>query len=330
MKKTAIIVLLLLGEAGAARAEADWVGKKAPAIDAREWVNAEKTPTLEGLRGRPVLLVFWGLRCEVCLCMPVLDKCADLYRKYRSRGLEILGLHVHEASYSEVDVVSLKHGIEFPMGNGGYNKAYGLDQVPRVFLLDKEGVVVWQGKDIGGSFSRTLQSNLRDVDFYGEASLPKGLRAVKRLVQKRRFGQAIAKLIDYKADPKTPDEDREAAAAFQAKLEALGEREYLRATSYVRTLDPGRGKRMLERLSREYRGQPVGRKADIRLKEMAKDADLKPVLEAAAVYQQLRDLLKAGNARGATFKARFLIQKYPDTVYAKMTRNLLEAAGQID
>jgi hypothetical protein len=260
----------------------------------------------------------------------VLAKAADLHRRYARKGLVVLGLHVHEARLAEVEVYALRHGIDFPMGNGGYNNAYKMDSVPHVFLVDPEGILVWEGKDAGGDLPREISKALRNVDWFGEASLPRALNGVKRLVAARRFGRALEALIDFRTDPKAPEEERAAAEALQKKLEDWGEREYVFGTSAIRTRNPARGVAILERIAEEFAGQPAGRKAQIRLKEIRKDEELKPILQAAAVYDQFRDLLKAGNERGAASKAAWLVQKHADSLYAARVRALLEAYDKVD
>jgi len=330
MNRTVIILAgFLLLSASAAHGQTSFLGKPAPEIDVREWINTDEEISLARLRGRPVLLMYWGMRCTVCMCRGVLRKCVPLYKKHAKQGLVIVACHIHEATYSEIDALSLKYGIEFPMGNGGYNAAYDLKQVPRLFLLDSKGVVRWEGDDIGGDFTRKLNEALRDVDYMGETKLPKSLALVRRLVVQRKFGKAIEKLIDFRADMKAKEEDRSTAEAFQKKLEALGDRDYIRASSAIRTLNPYRGVLILERLVVEFKDHPVGRKAAIRLKELRKNEDLKPLVKAGQIYHQFRDLLRAGNFRGAASRASYLFQKHPKSVYAKMAANLLEVYEEV-
>ncbi|MHC4781126.1 MAG: hypothetical protein ACYTFG_21335, partial [Planctomycetota bacterium] len=238
--------------------------------------------------------------------------------------------HIHQADDTEIDVYAMRNGIEFPMGNGGYNGAYGLEQVPRLFLLDKDGVVVWEGSDIGGDFNRALSKALRNVDYMGETALPKELRAAKKLIAQRMFGKAIEKLVDYKINPKKPEEEKKKVVEFIEKLETLGDREFIRGTSAIRTLNPGRGIQILEKVAREFKGHPVGRKALLRLEEVRKDPEVKPQIEAWELFVQFRAAIKAGNPRAASAKAAYLQQKHPKSPYVRMCGNLLEAYGRME
>lgn len=77
MKLTAITALALLGIAAATAAQDDWKregnpqqrkqkdpleGKAPPELQVRDWLNTDgKALTLAGLRGKVVLLDFWGV-----------------------------------------------------------------------------------------------------------------------------------------------------------------------------------------------------------------------------------------------------------------------------
>jgi hypothetical protein len=326
---TVVTILILLGAANAA-GQNSFIGRKPPEVTAPQWVNADHHPTLASLKGQPVLLVFWGLKCEVCQCRDVLRKCAALYRKQSRKGLEILGLHMHKVSHAGLDLFSMRFGIDFPMGNGGYYTDYGLDQVPYLYLVDGEGLVVWQGRDLGGEFSKKLGIALRRVDRMGEETWPKSMKSLKKLVSQRAFGKLIDKLVDFTADIEHAEEDRKVAQAFKTRLQKTAEGEYLRATSYIRRGDPSKGMAILETMAAEYKGHPFGRKAMIRLKELRKNPEQKAALRAAELYRSFRGFLKGGNMRGANAKARMLLKLFPKSLYAQKTKALLEAFYEVD
>jgi hypothetical protein len=321
----AAIAVSLLALTPAYGADEVLVGKEAPKLETVTWCsNLEEELSLEALRGRPVLILFWGLKCEVCMCRNVIKKVVAAHEKFGKQGLAVLGLQTQQAEASEIDVFSLKYGVGFPMGNGGFNQAWGFQQVPRLFLLDPKGIVVWQGEDVGGEFPRKLAEAFRDLDLFGEMALPAPLAPVKKLVQQRQFGKAIQKLIDFAADPKTPDDQREAAKAFQKNLEALADREIVRACSAIRMQDPAKGIRLLERVAEEFKDQPKGREAVLKLKETLAAPEYKPILQAADLYRQFREQVRKGNAGAASGLAQTLFKKFPESVYSKITTKILE------
>src|SRR5215510_13777612 len=80
------------------------------------WINGGPT-TLKSLRGKVVVVDFWAFDCEPCVeAMPHIN---DLYEKYSSEGLIIIGVHTPRAEY-EKNVSKLRQaitrmGIRFPV-----------------------------------------------------------------------------------------------------------------------------------------------------------------------------------------------------------------------
>jgi peroxiredoxin len=55
-------------------------------------VNGDKTLKLEDYKGKWVLLDFWFISCKPC--MELMPKIEELHKKYKSKGLEVLGINV--------------------------------------------------------------------------------------------------------------------------------------------------------------------------------------------------------------------------------------------
>ncbi len=116
------------------------VGKPAPdftlkSIDGR-------SVHLAALRGKVVLLNFWGVTCPPCRReMPLLQAA---YTRYRQRGLVILGLEAQGTDRQSVAAFASERGITYPMlldAAGPGESAYGIKDLPVSFLVDRNGVV---------------------------------------------------------------------------------------------------------------------------------------------------------------------------------------------
>ncbi len=67
------------------------IGKQAPELQKMKgWINS-KTIKLAELRGKVVLLDFWGTWCGPCV--HAIPKLIDLHEKYGNKGLVIIGIH---------------------------------------------------------------------------------------------------------------------------------------------------------------------------------------------------------------------------------------------
>jgi peroxiredoxin len=121
------------------------VGAPAPAIQCEAWFNHEGAPpTLDALRGRVVLLEFWGTWCGPCVrAMPGIQK---LHERYQARGLTVLAI-----SYEPKNVLQpflKQHGYTMAVGSDPTKAtvaAYGVRGWPTTVVIDKEGDVAHVG-----------------------------------------------------------------------------------------------------------------------------------------------------------------------------------------
>jgi peroxiredoxin len=116
-------------------------GNTAPEFSLKALDNKEYS--LAALReGGPVVAAFFKISCPVCqFTFPFLER---LYKRYGSDGATFLGI-------SQDDVRSTKkfaneYGLTFPIlidDENGYvvSNAYGLTNVPTIFLIDTGGTV---------------------------------------------------------------------------------------------------------------------------------------------------------------------------------------------
>jgi len=113
---------------------------KPPAIDAARWLNSGELPW-DKLRGKVVLLDFWGTWCGPCVKkLPDVQRLAD---KFRDRGLVVIGIHSAEGSDTCQEFVE-KNKISYPIAidSGKTEEAYAIAAWPTVFVIDKTGKIV--------------------------------------------------------------------------------------------------------------------------------------------------------------------------------------------
>jgi thiol-disulfide isomerase/thioredoxin len=122
-----------------------------------------KELTLNGLRGKVVLLDFWATWCEPCrMATPLL---ISLQNQYHSQGLEVVGISTDDqTSTAEVPDVVKQSGINYsisanPSANAGIALAYRADSLPTQYLIDKHGRIRWSQQ----GFSIDEQSVLPQV-----------------------------------------------------------------------------------------------------------------------------------------------------------------------
>lgn len=119
-------------------------GEKAPEFEVA-LLDGSKAK-LSDLRGKYVLLQFWGSWCGPCRAEnPTL---AGLYAKYHDRGFEIfsVGIEASAAAWQhaiEQDGVNWKyHTMEAQDFDGGLARQYNIHSIPAIFLLNPDGVMM--------------------------------------------------------------------------------------------------------------------------------------------------------------------------------------------
>lgn len=128
------------------------VNLPAPGWAVQNWINSEPL-SMAKLRGKVVLIRWWtGPSCPYC--SPSAPRLNRLYRRYKDRGLVVIGFYHHKSeeplSATEVRRLAKTMGMEFPVAvdvEWRTLKRYWLDRVDGEpwtsvsFLIDQQGVV---------------------------------------------------------------------------------------------------------------------------------------------------------------------------------------------
>lgn len=102
--------------------------------------------SLEALKGKHVLVTFWATDCDSCLKeIPTL---LDLYSRYQSEGLEIIGVSMYYDPPNHVIEFNKMRPLPYPITldvEAKFANAFGGVKVtPTTFLLNASGEIVWQ------------------------------------------------------------------------------------------------------------------------------------------------------------------------------------------
>ncbi len=111
------------------------------------WLNSAPL-SMQGLRGKVVLIDFWTYSCINCI--RTLPYITDWDRKYRDMGLVIVGVHSPEFEFEKktdnVRAAIAQHGIRYPVAQDNrlstwlnFNNRYW----PAHYLIDRNGQVVY-------------------------------------------------------------------------------------------------------------------------------------------------------------------------------------------
>jgi len=129
---------------------AEEAGMKAPPFSLKDIQG--NTVRLEDFQGRVVIIDFWATWCHEC--EDVSTELDRIYRKFRDKGLIILGISLDEGSGGTKDVKNFikKYNLTYTilMDDGKANKLYKIRGLPTTLILDKNHVII--EKYIGNVF----------------------------------------------------------------------------------------------------------------------------------------------------------------------------------
>jgi thiol-disulfide isomerase/thioredoxin len=139
-------------------------GSKAPDFNLKDLSG--KSVSLTDFRGKVVLVDFWASWCPPC--RNSIPHLSSLYKNYRKRGFEILGINLDHGSVGDVMAFARGAGIEYPIliGTPEVTQKYGVNPIPASFIIDRKGnlrdKIIGFNKELGEKIDQDVKDLLEE------------------------------------------------------------------------------------------------------------------------------------------------------------------------
>lgn len=264
-------------------------GVEAPEVKVGKLLNSPVPfESLSELQGSAVLLEFWATWCGPCVAQ--IPHMVEIHNKYADRGLVILAMS--NEPLATVEPFVQQKGMVYPIGiDAGSTamKTYGVQGIPRAFLIDKDGKIAWTDHP-----ARLTEAEIEKVLVGASPLVSKltgQLEPVQMLIDKGQPGRALAALAAFQQSDKLTAEAKEQAAKARARLDKEAKAKLLRVQELVKGGTPFAGVLALQEIAVRFEGSDHGTAAQAALERMAQDDAGKRAVALAGRIQKARQLV---------------------------------------
>jgi thiol-disulfide isomerase/thioredoxin len=120
-------------------------------ITVKEWIKGGPV-TVEP--GKIYVVEFWTTWCQ--RCREIIPQVMELQKKFKEREVVFMALTDEAPSIVNLFVKKMGERIDFPVGIDerdrlyqAYMNGFGVSGLPYVFVIDKDGLLVWYGDSMG-------------------------------------------------------------------------------------------------------------------------------------------------------------------------------------
>ena len=174
INKHAVLLVGLMACFAPVSSFADKLGDPAPPLTVKEWIKGKPVDVKDGKN--IYVLEFWAALSPACRA--AIPKLNELQKKFKDKGVVVVGISDEPADKLKAFMTFEGTQIEYLVAADDQRKtarsymvAYGQNGIPHVFVVGKDGKVLWHGHPLG------LDDKVLDDIITNHYDLQKAIRA---------------------------------------------------------------------------------------------------------------------------------------------------------
>ncbi len=257
----------------------------------------------------------------------------EFHEKYGPQGFVILAISAEPKSTLEKFVGDKKATYRVGVDDGGeVGGIYAGSGVPRSWLVDPEGKVVWKGHP-GSLQESQIEEQLKKVQDTKLRDVVPALAAAKGDVEKKKLGDAWAKAQKVLANEKAPEADKADAQYIADVVKKRAESALASAEQLASSRQFPKAIQKLKEIAAQFKGTEWEKAANEKRKAVEADPDAKKEIEAQAVLDKLLAQEKAlkKDKEKKKFMSNYLnfVKKYEGTQAAVAAQRRIDAINEM-
>jgi len=270
-----------------------------------------------------------------------MPKLVGLNEKYKDKGLVIV--FVGYESKAKLDAYAKQYNITWPIAlepTKNAQKVYGVRGYPTSFLIAPNGKVAWKGHPAEKKLEDMIKELLKKVKIdkggksadLGEDPVKLKLRedvseklkfAVKQAAR-GELASALRMADRALSEEGSSEEEKKDAKYVKDEVEKHAAKLLAEADRLLKEKMPYEAKQLLYDTRKAFAGSDYATKAQEKLDSISSDEKLADELKAGEIYAKAAKCKADGKEEDAKKYFEQIVDKYPDTEYAKRAKDKLK------